>query len=275
MTKKRPGRGVDVTGRSKGSARHVRLYHWMLRSEAWSALSLGARCTLIELYAHYDGQNNHIPMSARYAATRLGVDKKSANKWLHELEDRGFIRLQQLAGFGYNKRYSAAYSLTEFPVGTQPATKDFMRASAVAEIQNSVRRNGTECPTQRDTGAVAATICPEKWDGSGQLRRCTRTKISYADSLPSDPRRNSGNTRNTATPATDHAMIREAVGQRLAADGPGAHARLAQHLGITKPQLSHFMAGRRGLDPDTLEKLHNYAGGAVAILAVRSSGGSK
>ena len=77
--KKRPGRGVDATGRSKNDASHVRLYRWVLKSAAYRSLDCYARSLLVELYGLYSGSNNGgLFLSVRESAERLNVSRMTA-----------------------------------------------------------------------------------------------------------------------------------------------------------------------------------------------------
>jgi hypothetical protein len=56
--KRRPGRGADGTGRGKRESRYVQLFHHLLDSAAYQALTCPARCLLIELLRLSNGSNN-------------------------------------------------------------------------------------------------------------------------------------------------------------------------------------------------------------------------
>src|ERR1700720_315725 len=72
--------------------RHVRLYHWLLRTEAWQSLTPNARSTYIEIASRYTGSNNgRIPFSVREAAALLHIGRHAAVRALVKLQDRGFI----------------------------------------------------------------------------------------------------------------------------------------------------------------------------------------
>ena len=85
----------EKPGRSSGKAqRHVRLYHWMMKSAAWQSLSATARAIYIEMAARYAGigtNNGRIPYSVRDAAEALKIGKSTAARELEALQDRGFI----------------------------------------------------------------------------------------------------------------------------------------------------------------------------------------
>lgn len=121
-------RRYNKTGRSKGDPRHVRLYHWMMKSEAWRSLDCRARCALIELYALYNGSNNgELFLSVRELANRLGCGKATAHNALKTLEDRGLIRAKERGGFNVKHRHATTWILNEFPCADRLPSKEFMR----------------------------------------------------------------------------------------------------------------------------------------------------
>lgn len=94
MTKARRGRN----GRADKDARHVRLYHWVLGSEAWQSLNPNARAAYIELASKYAGvgsNNGRIGCSVRQIANALHIGKATAQKALADLQERGFIVAMQ------------------------------------------------------------------------------------------------------------------------------------------------------------------------------------
>ncbi len=134
--------------------RHVRLYHWMLNSPAWQALSPGARSLLIEVWARHNGQNNgEISFSVREAAKNLRVSKDTAAKWFHELEEKGFLKARRRGSFHWKGSKATTWEVTAERCADQPAGKDFMRWKPITEIQNAVLLRGTSGPTERDHGA--------------------------------------------------------------------------------------------------------------------------
>src|SRR5271168_2898755 len=75
-------------------ARHVRLYHKMLKTEAWRSLDACAKALYVEISARYRGigsNNGRSPYSVREAAKALGVGKTTAAIAFERLQDRGFI----------------------------------------------------------------------------------------------------------------------------------------------------------------------------------------
>ena len=135
---KRKGRKVDKTGRSRGESRFIKLDHWLFDSPAYRSLSTTARCLYHELQRLYTGYNNgELFLSVRDAAANLRIGKSTASEAFHELEGRGFIRLNRRGAFnlkaGARRGEASTWILTEYAFANQLATKDFMRCSKKAE----------------------------------------------------------------------------------------------------------------------------------------------
>ena len=142
----------DATGRSTGETRHVRLYHFMLRSPAWRHLSPVARALLIEVWERHDGENNgDIALSCRQASEALGVGKNTPTRLFRELEEKGFLRATARGAFSRKTKSATTWRLTAEPCNGEPATKEFMSWRPL-EIQNTVPLSGTDSPSQRDRG---------------------------------------------------------------------------------------------------------------------------
>jgi len=115
------------------SARHVRLFEWMLASPAWHSLDPVPRALYIEMSRRYRGPNSNngkIPYSVREAAAALNVSRNTANRAFHRLEETGFIVANKRSGFNVKGRVSTEWLLTEFPDDTRAsvniASKNFM-----------------------------------------------------------------------------------------------------------------------------------------------------
>lgn len=131
--------------------KHVRLYSWLLMSEAWRSLSCEARALLIELAGLYNGENNgELFLSVRDAARRINTGKSTAARAFDELMARGFIRPHVLGAFSRKVRHATSWVLTEFPIGDHvargEATKDFMRWKPDPKNQNTVPQVGPTVP---------------------------------------------------------------------------------------------------------------------------------
>jgi hypothetical protein len=103
-------------GRDKGDGRHVRLEHYLLKTEAWRSLDPVARAIYIELKYRYNGSNNgRIRYGIREAAADLRVGKSTAARALAALTERGFIIAASRGHFDRKIRHSSEWLLTEYP----------------------------------------------------------------------------------------------------------------------------------------------------------------
>ena len=174
--RKRLGSRANAKGRTLGQARHVRLYHWLLKSSAWRSLSLPARCLLIEVWTRYNGQNNgEIAYSVREAAKALGVGKNTAHRAFQQLEANGFLKARRRGSFHWQGGLATTWEITAEPCGDNRASKDFM--SWRPENQNPVPLRGTTGPPERDREAISPPSQPLKTPprspGEGPLHRAT------------------------------------------------------------------------------------------------------
>lgn len=123
---------TNAKGRSKGDARHVRLYHAMMKSPAWRTLDPVARCAYVEIASRYGGQgsnNGRIPYSLRELAGALGTSKATSLRALHRLVEHGFIVQTRAGAFNVKKRIASEWRLTEYPcdVTRELATRAYLR----------------------------------------------------------------------------------------------------------------------------------------------------
>jgi hypothetical protein len=118
---------------SKGGARHVRLYHYMLRSPAWQSLTANARAIYVEIAGRYAGpgsNNGRIPYACREASASLKIGQATAIRAIWELEERGFIIAVKRGAFSLKKKHATEWRLTEFPcdvTNTLTGSKEYMR----------------------------------------------------------------------------------------------------------------------------------------------------
>jgi hypothetical protein len=178
-----------MTSRSKDkAARHVRLYHWLLRSEAWQSLSANARALYIEMAARYNGSNNgRIPFSVRDAAKRVHIGKNAALAAFTALQQRGFIIVTKRSAFSVKTKSATEWRLTEFSSDTDHsfATKDFMRWSP-----DTVPVAGRTVPVAGQYGTCSETVVtkvPRNSTRSGTVKAensAPRSRHGYTYSLP-------------------------------------------------------------------------------------------
>lgn len=112
--------------------RHVRLHHWLMRTEAWRSLDCVGRCAYIEIASRYGGpgtNNGAIPCSVREMALALNVSKPTAMRAFKRLQERGFIVETKRGTFSQKVRHSTEWRLSEFGCDRSGgmATKDFAR----------------------------------------------------------------------------------------------------------------------------------------------------
>jgi hypothetical protein len=147
--------------KKKKEARHLRLYHWFLRSGAWQSLSPNARALYVEMVARYNGSNNgRIHMSVREGADLLRIGKNAAATALVQLQERGFIVVTRRGGFNLRHRDQMAteWRLTEFccDLTNSFATKDFMKW--VPNSHFTVPVAGPSVPVAGQMGTCEGTV---------------------------------------------------------------------------------------------------------------------
>ena len=143
-------------GGSGKEARHIRLYHLMMKTPAWQSLSCVARCVYLEIEKRYGGlgsNNGKIHYSVRDGQTALHVCKTSIAKALKELQERGFIVCMIPGGFNRKNRRASEWRLTSHPsdISSDFSTNEFMRwqpegSGCAPEIQNTVPLRGPDVP---------------------------------------------------------------------------------------------------------------------------------
>ena len=111
-------------------ARHVKIYHAMMRTHAWRALSPKARAAYLEISMRYGGvgsNNGRIPYSSRELEQNLKVGRKTALRTFKELEAHGFIAMTKKGRYGAKRTYASEWRLTEFAcdVSGTPPTHDY------------------------------------------------------------------------------------------------------------------------------------------------------
>ena len=144
-------------------SRHVRLYHWFLKSEAWQSLAPNARALYIEIITRYNGSNNsRIGFSVRDAAKILHIGKNAAADAFEDLQDRGFIVVTKRSGFSLKTKTATEWRLTEFccDITNTFATKDFMRWTAQEKITVPVA--GPWVPVAGQYGTQYGTVAAKK-----------------------------------------------------------------------------------------------------------------
>jgi hypothetical protein len=150
-------------GRSDKAARHVRLYHSMLKSQAWKSLDATARALYVEITARYGGpgsNNGRIPYSIREGATALAIGKTKAAQSLQTLQDRGFIVAMTQGGFSRKNRHATEWLLTEFAsdVSRDMPTRAYVDWKPTPKNQNTVPVGGLTVPVDGQSGTHRRTV---------------------------------------------------------------------------------------------------------------------
>jgi hypothetical protein len=140
---------------NKARTTFAAIYTDVMRSPAWAAMKPAYRALLVEMKAFYNRDTKGAtPMSVRYAATLLGVDKKLAVDCLAALAHYGFIRQVRRGYLGADgSGLATEWRLTDEKYLRRPATLDFLRwdgtlyESKRGKKQNPVPKMGTGlCP---------------------------------------------------------------------------------------------------------------------------------
>lgn len=183
------GRSTNNTGRSINSAKHVRLYEWLLRSEAYRSLSVYSRALLVEVSRCYNGTNNgYIGLSVRQAALSLNCSDKPIRKAFAELQEKGFLKIKTKGGFNRKISHSTEWILTQHEYDGKLATKEFMRwkSAHVDSSKTSSKidaKKKTRCTERRPTVVREAKQNPK----NSQISLHGGTRVHRNDTF--DPNR--------------------------------------------------------------------------------------
>ena len=149
-----------------GEPRHIRLYYWMMQSEAWKDLNAVERAVYVDLSFYYNGSNNgRIGYSARTAARNLKIGKSTAARALRSLQEHGFIVVEQIGAFHCKVRHASEYRLTVYDsdIATNYpdtlATKECMRWSKNSKLGPC---SGTYGPTGGQIRPPSGTVSEKK-----------------------------------------------------------------------------------------------------------------
>ena len=95
--------------------RYFQLHHYMLRTDAWQALSAAAVRVYIQIGSRYNGANNgKLAFSVRDAAAECNLAINTAMRALRELVDLGFIEETRHGGLSKKTRIASEWRLTAF-----------------------------------------------------------------------------------------------------------------------------------------------------------------
>jgi hypothetical protein len=123
-----------------------------LQSDAWRAMSHGARSLYVALKGRYNSNlGNAAYLSTRVAAKELGSHRDQIARWYRELEHFGFIVMTSAGSLGVEGKGKAPHwRLTELGYLGNSPTRDFLRWNG-APFKLTKRQNPV--PETRDTPA--------------------------------------------------------------------------------------------------------------------------
>jgi len=109
--------------------RHVRLYHWILDTDAWKRIPVYAKVVYIGLRRYNGSNNGRIAYSVRDAAHEAGIALMTAARAFRALEANGFVVTMKKGAFSRKVRHASEFRLTEFACNASllGATKEFAR----------------------------------------------------------------------------------------------------------------------------------------------------
>jgi hypothetical protein len=173
--------------------RYFALHHYMLKTDAWKALSAPARAVYIQIGSRYDGFNNgKIAFSVRDAAKECGLANNTANRAFKELVDLGFIEETRHGGLSRKTRIASEWRMTAYKCDLTGAFKSvlFMQRGAQARDHRLARSRPQE--GRREPARPSPNVAePVSIDGRECLKRRYSLSQSTVDKSPECLRRRS------------------------------------------------------------------------------------
>jgi biotin operon repressor len=159
--KRKLGRPVDQTGRSKGEGQYVPLPYTMLHSAAWRSLSGGAVKVFLELRTRFHGANNgRLILSLEEASKLLGIGKATVQRALDELQEKGFV-IRTRRGQWYG-RLASTWAVVDKPIEGMGAVQGWKTWRAPPKPQKTKRGSRMD----PSVAAIGAEMDRECSDGS-------------------------------------------------------------------------------------------------------------
>lgn len=253
---------------------HVRLYHDVLYSAAFRALSAAGRILLLELCGLYNGRNNgQIFLSVREAAKLMGmVDTGAASRAFRELIDHRLIVKTSTGAFSIKQRHASCWRLTFLPTEGSAATRDFANWKPTPGSPAAKRLRLLETCKLRSGFASLAVL--ESLPDTAKSLAEGRESVGETQTAIVQEAQNSVESHPLQFPTQlqyhqeQRASIPQCdIGRNLArswleARGPGMQRHLAREAGIGESKLSRFLknaSGRKTLTVSELERLMEVA----------------
>jgi hypothetical protein len=169
--------------RAEKKDRYFVLHHYMLKTDAWKALSAPARAVYIQIGLRYDGFNNgRISFSVRDAASECGLAKNTANRAFKELVDMGFIEETRHGGLSRKTRIASERRMTAFNCDLTGAFKSvlFMQRGELARGRRLLRSRPQT--GRREPARLSQNVTEPV---SNDARECLKRRYSLSQTTPS------------------------------------------------------------------------------------------
>ena len=157
---------------------YFRVHHYMMKAEAWLALSAAARAVYLQIGFRYNGSNNgKLALSVRDAAKECNIARNTASRAFEELVDLGFIELTREGSFDRKTRIASEWRMTAFRCDLTGSltTRAFMHRVAQAR-DNRAPRSRPQPARRSQTTAVSVSN-----DGTDGLKRRPVTRPTVAN----------------------------------------------------------------------------------------------
>jgi hypothetical protein len=144
--------------------RYFQLHHYMLKTDAWRALSAPARAVYIQIGSRYNGSNNgKLALSVRDAASECNIAKDTASRALKDLVDFGFIEETRHGGLSRKTRIASEWRMMAFRCDLTEAPKSplFMQRGAQARERRQPRCRPQPSHRQPSQPPPAPSTCPQ------------------------------------------------------------------------------------------------------------------
>src|SRR3984885_10130678 len=146
--------------------RYFQLHHYMLRTDAWKALSAAAVRVYIQIGSRYNGANNgKLAFSVRDAAAECNLAINTAMRALRELVDLGFIEETRHGGLSKKTRIASEWRLTAFKCDLTGSLKTcaFMHRGDIARLSRQLSEarpvSNEVCECLKRDNSLSQTRC--------------------------------------------------------------------------------------------------------------------
>ncbi|MBP2294710.1 hypothetical protein [Azospirillum rugosum] len=275
---KKPRRSrSNATGRNE-TVRFIALPHYMLKCPAWRALSPNAKALLIDVWQRHNGANNGEIAYAVREAEGIGISRSSASRAFGELVELGFLKQRKASTFTLKTKEASTWELTAERFGDATPSKDFMRwqpaqRTAVSNPTGNKTQSHQRDPQshQRDMKQGSATTLPVSVPPAGPSSAVSGSSQSHQRDTYNLPCGDGAEGRgmpavSVPAPANDDRQLdlerwldglRGELRDHVEHAPPGELQRIADRIGLSRPQLANFKSGRRSLAEPTAQALRD------------------